>query len=314
MATRKYPKMCVGDKFGFWTIVELDLRDRHNHKVVKCQCVCGNFGSVAANLLHSGRTTNCGCQKWNWRKNNLLTDKVKIHERYGYLLVEEVDLRHPTGGNLAARCLCHCGKSILVNYKELIGGQKSCGCMDCYKDYTGQKFGRLLVIEYLGKKLKLGNHRGRHDRWWRARCDCGNIWEGKIVSLTGGQVKSCGCARDEANRRSGPDSPHYRHDLSEEDRILRGHRHYLTGYSEWQASIREKYNYKCCICNSNNSIECHHLDGFNENIEKATDINNGVLLCHECHRFFHKIYGNKDVTREKFVEFYKNCTGNDYLP
>lgn len=60
---------------------------------------------------------------------------------------------------------------------------------------TGQKFGRLTVIEraedYIDKK-------GRHRVRWKCNCDCGT--KDVIVfsfSLTGGSTKSCGCLHNE---------------------------------------------------------------------------------------------------------------------
>lgn len=53
-------------------------------------------------------------------------------------------------------------------------------------DLTGQRFGKLVVIEQAGK---IGNHIA-----WICKCDCGNIT--KAISgnnLKKGHVKSCGC-------------------------------------------------------------------------------------------------------------------------
>lgn len=49
------------------------------------------------------------------------------------------------------KCKCDCGKIINANLASIISGQKkSCGCLrfseSYYKDYTGQKFGRLECI------------------------------------------------------------------------------------------------------------------------------------------------------------------------
>lgn len=59
-----------------------------------------------------------------------------------------------------------------------------------FKDLTGQKFNRLLVIEYKGKN-KYGNS------LWLCKCDCG----GEIITvtqrLTSGASKSCGCLQKE---------------------------------------------------------------------------------------------------------------------
>lgn len=54
-------------------------------------------------------------------------------------------------------------------------------------DITGQKFGKLTVIE----PLILIN--GRF--YWRCRCDCGNIWDAIGPCLINGQTTSCGCSK-----------------------------------------------------------------------------------------------------------------------
>ena len=65
-----------------------------------------------------------------------------------------------------------------------------------FKDRTGERYGRLLVLEYSGK-----DHRGKH--LWRCRCDCGNE---KIVvgdNLSSGKSNSCGCLRKEFLSKKG---------------------------------------------------------------------------------------------------------------
>ena len=63
------------------------------------------------------------------------------------------------------------------------------------KDLTGQKFGRLTVIEK--SPTKQGNH-----ICWVCRCDCGKIVP--LVcgdNLKKGDIKSCGCLRKEERAR-----------------------------------------------------------------------------------------------------------------
>lgn len=58
-----------------------------------------------------------------------------------------------------------------------------------YKDITGQRFGRLTVIERVGRD---STGRAR----WKCQCDCGNITNVSSRGLTGG-TKSCGCLQRE---------------------------------------------------------------------------------------------------------------------
>ncbi|MBR4031128.1 MAG: hypothetical protein IKJ07_00150 [Clostridia bacterium] len=57
------------------------------------------------------------------------------------------------------------------------------------KDLTGQRFGRLTVIEFAGSK----NRRA----YWKCKCDCGNICVINGHNLGTGNTKSCGCLHDE---------------------------------------------------------------------------------------------------------------------
>lgn len=64
-----------------------------------------------------------------------------------------------------------------------------------YLDITGQRYGRLVVVEYTE------TDKNRQAKWL-CKCDCGNT---KIISanaLRRGLTKSCGCLNDEV-RRSG---------------------------------------------------------------------------------------------------------------
>ena len=50
-----------------------------------------------------------------------------------------------------------------------------------FKDLTGEKYGNLTPIEYLG------------GRKWLCKCDCGNVTEVFTNNLTRGNTTSCGC-------------------------------------------------------------------------------------------------------------------------
>lgn len=71
------------------------------------------------------------------------------------------------------------------------------------KDLTGQRFGRLTVLELAEPYITPG---GKKSRRWRCRCDCGNeiiVPQNVLVSKTG--TRSCGCARRERTRAAAQD-------------------------------------------------------------------------------------------------------------
>lgn len=62
-----------------------------------------------------------------------------------------------------------------------------------FQDLTGNQFGRLTAIAYLGKRN--GAQR------WRCECKCGKTIEVQGGNLATGHTKSCGCFRREVHRR-----------------------------------------------------------------------------------------------------------------
>ena len=105
------------------------------------------------------------------------------------------------------RCKCDCGVECAVRQANLTsGGTKSCGCFrretskarmegilqrarSRKKDLTGQRFGRLLVLNV----YKTENVNGKNRTYWRCRCDCGTEVAIGERSLLCCGTKSCGC-------------------------------------------------------------------------------------------------------------------------
>ena len=90
--------------------------------------------------------------------------------------------------------------------------------MSNYIDLSGQKFGRLTVIERL---LERRNHDYR-SALWLCRCDCGNEVRTYAGYLKSGNTKSCGCLHKEAVTKHG-----FRH---------------LPEYNIWRGMLDRCYN------------------------------------------------------------------------
>lgn len=82
--------------------------------------------------------------------------------------------------------------------------------MSKLNDLTGQKFGRLTVIE----QAETINHRVR----WKCRCDCGNECIVNKSSLLSGGTKSCGCLHKEIvaelGRKNKGNKKHNNYDMT----------------------------------------------------------------------------------------------------
>jgi len=65
------------------------------------------------------------------------------------------------------------------------------------KDITGQKFGRLTAIKYIGSN----KHK---NRIWECKCDCGKFSNVTVAALISNNTSSCGCLhRELASKRFG---------------------------------------------------------------------------------------------------------------
>lgn len=122
-------------------------------------------------------------------------------QRFGKLLVLGLDPEpyiSPSGTPTRRwRCRCDCGKEIVVLRSALTpkNGTRSCGCsrQKPYpdKDLTGQRFGKLVVLE-LGPEPYVSPSGHRAHRW-RCQCECGNETVVTGHNLLDGSVRSCGC-------------------------------------------------------------------------------------------------------------------------
>lgn len=90
-------------------------------------------------------------------------------------------------------CQCECGNKVEVESWNLRKGHtKSCGCLrhqPAYNriDMTGQRFGRVIVLELIGYNTP------GHDSKWKCKCDCGTIFITGGNGLRSGKCQSCGC-------------------------------------------------------------------------------------------------------------------------
>ena len=183
----------IGQKFGKLTIIDFITVERNRQKCV-CKCECVNTTLAFFNELENGHRKSCGCIKTN------------ALEKYKYLIGQKInnwivlDLKH-NGKICKAICECRCGTIKEINIYNLINGaSKDCGCgrkkmlSDTRtKDLTGQRFGRLVVVQMLKNSDKFNR------RLYRCTCDCGNEIITSSLCLIGGHTHSCGCITSTAN-------------------------------------------------------------------------------------------------------------------
>lgn len=128
--------------------------------------------------------------------------RINIFDKYSYLIGTKVNkwtvidlFKSDKDKRLYANCECECGTKKPVLVKNLVKNlSKDCGCGRkktvgelFSKDLTGQKFGKLFVLESLEYRSKTGH------KLYRCLCDCGNEIILQTNLLTTHHTSSCGC-------------------------------------------------------------------------------------------------------------------------
>lgn len=119
-----------------------------------------------------------------------------LNQRFGRLVV--IAPAENKGKRTQWLCQCDCGNEYIALTDTLRSGRcRSCGCLqkECARengkkvlqDLTGQRFGRLTVLNYAGSQ--------RNRSTWLCECDCGNNVIVNQMELVRGDTLSCGCLR-----------------------------------------------------------------------------------------------------------------------
>ena len=66
------------------------------------------------------------------------------------------------------------------------------------EDLTGQRFGKLTVLQRAEDKIYKN---GQKRSCWLCQCDCGNKKEVAAHHLKSGEIKSCGCIKNENRKK-----------------------------------------------------------------------------------------------------------------
>lgn len=63
-------------------------------------------------------------------------------------------------------------------------------------------------------------------------------------------------------------------------------------YRRWRQCVLERDNYTCQMCGKQGGkLNVHHIERYRNNIERRTDVSNGITLCEKCHKELHQREG-----------------------
>lgn len=204
-----------GMKFGEWTVIRYaGKNEKSQHPQWICRCSCGIERLVDGYSFK--RSQSCGCKP---RPQKVLPKKLPkkylpdTHivdlqgQQYGEWEVIKYAQKDKHGCSMWL-CRCSCGVEKLVRSYALTRDlSTSCGDLrthdvrgNGFENLIGQKFGKLMVIEYAGNKIV-----GKQPKtFWKCLCDCGAATEPiEASNLKTGNTTSCGCVQEEMRTKHG---------------------------------------------------------------------------------------------------------------
>lgn len=99
-------------------------------------------------------------------------------------------------------------------------------------------------------------------------------------------------------------NPNYNFTKTYEERIKQ---RLYTDYYTWRNNVFKRDDYTCQCCGKRGGdLISHHLEGYNWCKKRRTDLDNGVTLCENCHKEFHKKYKCGNNTKRQYQDFIKN--------
>lgn len=270
-----------------------DKRDSKSNKYIWVQCpLCKSQREIRANKLSVMGHTYCySCSR--------------LGDRRGQKIGKLTALKYIPDSKKWL-CKCECGNEKRIPKRNLKGDRptKSCGCLrtldgidhPAYKDRIGQRFGRLVVLKYIGGK--------GHKRL--CKCDCGNIVAVHGGALQSGTTKSCGCLNLERTsaRMTGKNNPGWISELTEKERRKREEERVRgSEQQKFAKEVKSRDRNQCEICGGNKNVSAHHLYSYLEYPSLRNDHRNGIALCQDCHMEFHMWMGGYRIP----------CTPNDFF-
>lgn len=197
--------------------------------------------------------------------------------------------------------ICECGTTATISLDKFRQGQrcatckaKKCGQNKHSYEYVKQYFDKqgceLLSKTYFGNKEKL-----------TYKCVCGNISRIAFAKFQSGQrCKKCK-SRNISERHRGPNSVNWDHSRTMEERIK--DRRYPE-YYEWRRNVFERDDFTCQICGLRGGrLAAHHIQGFAKYPDLRTEVSNGITLCADCHKTYHRKIEHNTATLDGWEYF-----------
>ena len=83
-------------------------------------------------------------------------------------------------------------------------------------------------------------------------------------------------------------------------------------YRKMKKRVRQRDNNTCQCCGyhsdkkTHHNLEVHHIFGYKDHLDYRVEDSNCVVLCQDCHKKYHSLYGRKEVAPDTFMKFIRD--------
>jgi hypothetical protein len=101
-------------------------------------------------------------------------------------------------------------------------------------------------------------------------------------------------------QRVGEKAPNWKGGITPIGQVIRHGEEYVA----WRMSVFERDKFTCQICGQKGGeLHAHHLWSFADHEDLRFVVDNGITVCAQCHRVFHKAFGNGNNTPDEWALF-----------
>lgn len=181
---------------------------------------------------------------------------------------------------------------LLPNSYKIV--EAKCECCGDIRDVVYSQYSELCMI--CSRKSMVGENNSQWKGGHKDFCiDCG-----KIISRGKGYLRCKECFGKHNSKENN-----YRWREDRENMVVRN-----GNMQRWADKVKIKADYVCDYCGDTEAEKvAHHMNSVDENRLQMYDVDNGVCLCRECHKVFHKKYCYGKNTKEQYLNFKGESNG-----